>query len=126
MPAQEGWANSNFSLGVEFDGTLISLVKMAPAAIVATLYRPFIWESHKPSTLLSSLESLAIMLLTLKILWLFWIEKISFFTERTCHHVVHQFFFIVCPSLWGLPHPILEPFAGIKFLACLSMWLRSF
>ncbi len=74
--AQESWANSNFSLGVEFDGSLFSLVKMAPAAIVATLYRPFIWESRKPSTLLSSLESLAIMLLTLKLLWLYGLRKL--------------------------------------------------
>lgn len=73
--AQEGWASSNFSLGVEFDGSVTSLIKMAPAAIVATLYRPFIWESRKPSTLLSSFESLAIMLLTLKILWSLGIRK---------------------------------------------------
>lgn len=67
--AQDSWAESNFTLGVEFDGSVTSLVKMAPAAIVATLYRPFLWESRKPSTLLSSLESLFIMLLTLKVLW---------------------------------------------------------
>ena len=66
---QDSWAQSNFSLGVEFDGSVTSLVKMAPAAVVATLYRPFIWESRKLSTLLSSLESLAIMLFTLKVLW---------------------------------------------------------
>ena len=65
---QAGWAESNFSLGVEFDGSVSSLVKMAPAAIVATLFRPFIWESRKPSTLLSSFEALAIMLFTLKVL----------------------------------------------------------
>ncbi|MEO7121203.1 MAG: hypothetical protein ABIY62_08900, partial [Ginsengibacter sp.] len=56
---------SFFSLGVTFDGTVSSLVKMAPAALVATLFRPFLWESRNVSTLLSSLESLAIMLLTL-------------------------------------------------------------
>ncbi len=67
--AQDSWAESNFSLGVEFDGSALSLVKMAPAAVIATLYRPFIWESRKPSTLLSSLESLAIMLFTLKVLF---------------------------------------------------------
>jgi hypothetical protein len=67
--AQEGWAESNFSLGVEFDGSMVSLIKMAPAAIVATLFRPFIWESRKLSTLLSSLESLAIMLFTLKVIF---------------------------------------------------------
>lgn len=58
-------AQSNFSLGVEFDGSVGSLAKMAPAAIVATLFRPFIWESKKLSTLLSSFESLALMLFTL-------------------------------------------------------------
>ena len=64
--AQADIAESNFSLGVEFDGSVSSLIKMAPAAVVATFYRPFIWETRKPSTLLSSLESLAIILLTLK------------------------------------------------------------
>ncbi|HCY90121.1 MAG TPA: hypothetical protein DHV17_07670 [Chitinophagaceae bacterium] len=58
-------ASSNFSLGVEFDGTAQSLLRIEPAAVVATLYRPFLWESKKPSTFLSSLESLAIMLLTI-------------------------------------------------------------
>jgi hypothetical protein len=58
-------AESSFSLGVDFDGSTGSLIKMAPAAIVATLYRPFLWESKKISTLLSSLESLAMMLLTI-------------------------------------------------------------
>lgn len=58
-------AESSFSLGVEFDGTPASLIKIAPAAITATLFRPFLWESKKLSTLLSSLESLAFMLFTL-------------------------------------------------------------
>ena len=56
---------SYFSLGVEFDGSTGSLIKIAPAAIVATFFRPFLWESRKISTLLSSFESLAIMLFTL-------------------------------------------------------------
>lgn len=56
---------SFFSLGVAFDGTLGSLIKLGPAAISATLFRPFLWESRNISTLLSSFESLAIMLFTL-------------------------------------------------------------
>ena len=56
--------DSKFSLGVEFDGSPISLLKMAPAAIVATLFRPFIWEVKKVSQLFSALESLAILWLT--------------------------------------------------------------
>jgi hypothetical protein len=62
---QANFVESNFSLGVEFDGSIGSLAKMAPAAIVATLFRPFIWESKKLSTLLSSFESLSLMLFTL-------------------------------------------------------------
>ncbi len=58
-------AESSFSLGVEFDGTPAGLLKIAPAGIVATLFRPYIWESKKISSLVSSLESLALMLFTL-------------------------------------------------------------
>lgn len=65
---QANSATSNFSLGVTFDGSVLSLVKMAPAAVIATLFRPYIWESKKISTLLSSFESLALMLFTLFVL----------------------------------------------------------
>jgi hypothetical protein len=58
-------AESSFSLGIEYDGSVGSLLQMAPAAINATLFRPYLWESKKVSTLLSSLESLTIMLFTL-------------------------------------------------------------
>ncbi len=67
--AQQGIGESNFSLGVDFDGSVFSLVKMAPAAIIATLYRPFIWESRKVSTLLSSFESLAMILFTIWVMF---------------------------------------------------------
>lgn len=76
--AQAGSATSNFSLGVEFDGTAQSLVRMAPAAIIATLFRPYIWESKKASTLLSSLESLAMMIFTLFVLVKVGIKKFVF------------------------------------------------
>jgi hypothetical protein len=58
-------AGSSFSLGVDFDGSNLSLIKMAPAALTATFYRPYLWESKNISTLLSSLESLALMIFTL-------------------------------------------------------------
>ena len=66
---QDGGGASSFSLGVEFDGSVTSLLKMAPAAIIATFYRPFIWESRKISTLLSSLESMMIMFFTLRVFY---------------------------------------------------------
>ncbi len=65
--AEQENAASNFSLGVEFDGSITSLIKIAPMAIIATLYRPFLWESKKLTTLLSSFESLAIMIFTLMV-----------------------------------------------------------
>ena len=61
--------NSQFSLGIEFDGSAGSLIKMAPAAIVATLFRPFIWEVRNASQLLSAFESLAVLILTFSTLF---------------------------------------------------------
>ena len=61
-------AESSFSLGVEFDGTPAGLLKMAPAGIVASLYRPFLWESKGIASMMSALESLAVMLFTLYVL----------------------------------------------------------
>jgi len=66
--AMSDQAESSFSLGVEYDGSVGSLLKVAPAAINATLFRPYLWESKKVSTLLSSLESLSLMLFTLYVL----------------------------------------------------------
>lgn len=62
-------ANSNFSLGVEFDGTMVGLVKLAPVAIGTTFFRPFLWESRKPSTFLSSIEALILLLFTIYIVF---------------------------------------------------------
>jgi hypothetical protein len=62
-------SGSNFSLGAEFDGSISGLITLAPAAVVATLFRPFLWESKKLSTLLSSMESLALVFLTLYVLF---------------------------------------------------------
>jgi hypothetical protein len=72
-------AGSSFSLGVNLEEgvTLGKLALIAPAAIVATLYRPFLWESANVSTLLSSFESLFIMMLTLVVI--FKAGPISFF-----------------------------------------------
>jgi hypothetical protein len=67
--AAAGIGDSNFEPWVEFNGSVSSLFKMMPAAIITTLFRPFIWETRKISTLLSSLESMAMMLLTLWILF---------------------------------------------------------
>lgn len=66
---QENVAESNFQLGAEFDGTTAGFAKVIPFAVSATLFRPFLWESKKLSTLLSSLESLVFMFLTLYVVF---------------------------------------------------------
>lgn len=67
--ANSGTANSNFSLGVEFDGSMVGLAKLAPIAVSTTFFRPFLWESRKPSTMLSSIEAMLLMLFSLYILF---------------------------------------------------------
>jgi hypothetical protein len=62
---QEG---SGYYLG-ELDGSIGSMVKLAPQAIGTALYRPFIWEAHNPVMLLSALEAGFFLFFTLRIFW---------------------------------------------------------
>jgi hypothetical protein len=61
-------SRSSYSLGVEFDGSISSLLKLAPMAITVTLFRPFLWEASSAAALLSSVESLLVMYLTITVL----------------------------------------------------------
>jgi len=56
-------AGSGYSLG-ELDGSFLSLVKLAPQAVNVSLFRPYLWEIRNPLMLLSALESLGFLLLT--------------------------------------------------------------
>ncbi|HSN59653.1 MAG TPA: hypothetical protein VLR49_01870 [Ferruginibacter sp.] len=92
-------AESSFSLGVEYDGSLGSLIRMAPAAINATLFRPYLWESKKISTLLSSLESLSLMIFSLFVLYKAGIRHFIF-TIFKDPMVIFCFFFSVLFALF--------------------------
>jgi len=59
---------SGYNIG-EQDGSLGGMVKLAPQAIVVALFRPFIWEAHNPTMLLSALESSYFIFLTLRIFY---------------------------------------------------------
>ena len=96
---QQQSVESNFSLGIDFDGSAISLLKLAPAAIVATLFRPFIWESKKISSFLTSIESLMMMLFTLYVLIRVGIRKF-FITLITKPLVLYCFLFSIIFSLF--------------------------
>ena len=65
--SQAGKGGSMFSYGTEFDGSVGELVKMAPIFVATTFFRPFIWESRKLTTLLSSLEGMALLIFTLSV-----------------------------------------------------------
>lgn len=62
-------ADSNFDLGVEFDGSIDGLVRLAPVAIFTTFFRPFLWESRKISSLLASLESMVLLFFTFYVIF---------------------------------------------------------
>lgn len=60
-------AGSGYSLG-ELDGTFGSMLRLAPQAINVTLFRPYIWEVKNVLMLLSSLESMFLLVVTLFLL----------------------------------------------------------
>ena len=57
---------SSYNIG-SFDGSLSSMVKVAPQAVVVSLFRPFLWEARNPIMLLSALEALMLLWLTVKL-----------------------------------------------------------
>ncbi|MFN5170920.1 MAG: hypothetical protein ACK5DD_14975 [Cyclobacteriaceae bacterium] len=57
-------AGSGYILG-ELDGSFESMLRLAPAAVNVTLFRPYLWEVRNPLMLLSALESLCFLVLTL-------------------------------------------------------------
>lgn len=67
-----GWGarmgeNSGYTLG-ELDGSMGSMIKLAPAAINVSLFRPYLWEVRNPLMLISALESLLCLIVSLWIL----------------------------------------------------------
>ncbi len=65
-----GWGartgeGSGYTLG-ELDGTWQSMVALAPEAINISLFRPYLWEVNNPLMLLSALEALVLLGLTLR------------------------------------------------------------
>ena len=68
-----GWGarqgeNSGYTLG-ELDGSLGSLIRLAPNGIVVSLFRPWLWEVRNPLMLLAALESLFLLVVTAYVLF---------------------------------------------------------
>ena len=54
---------SSYDIG-KIDGSPASILRVAPQAIIVTLYRPFLFEAHNPVMLLSALEATLFIYLT--------------------------------------------------------------
>ena len=68
-----GWGarngdNSGYTLG-ELDGTFGSLVALAPQGVIVALFRPWLWEIKNPLMVLAAIESMTVLIFTLKILF---------------------------------------------------------
>ena len=50
------YGSNNYDIG-KFDGTLVSLISVAPNAIFTALFRPFLWEIGSPTMVFSALEN---------------------------------------------------------------------
>lgn len=59
---------SAYTLG-DFDYSPAGIIRKFPLAIWVTLYRPYLWESHNIVMLLSALESFALMIFTVYVLF---------------------------------------------------------
>jgi hypothetical protein len=60
-------AGSGYELSEYLDGTLGNGLRLAPEAINVTLFRPYLWEVKNPLMLMSALENLVFLLVTLYI-----------------------------------------------------------
>lgn len=68
-----GWGartgeTSGYTLG-ELDGSFGSMIRLAPQAIIVSLFRPYPWEVRNPLMLLSALESLGFVWITLYVFY---------------------------------------------------------
>lgn len=61
-------AGSGYSLG-ELDDSFTGMLKLAPAAVNVSLFRPYLWEVRNPLMALSAAESFVLLMLTIYILF---------------------------------------------------------
>ena len=57
------YGSNNYDIG-KFDGSLISLLSVAPNAIFTALFRPFLWEIGSPTMVFSAIENFILIVLT--------------------------------------------------------------
>jgi hypothetical protein len=64
---REAYGENSFDIG-EIDGSVGSVLSKFPLALVAGLFRPFLWDARNPVMFLSALENTMMLFFTLRIL----------------------------------------------------------
>lgn len=64
----EHYGTNYYSLG-HFDGTAMNFFSKTPKALMAGMFRPFLWEARNPVMILAGLENLAFLVMIIIILW---------------------------------------------------------
>ena len=57
------YGSNNYDIG-KFNGSLISLISVAPNAIFTALFRPFLWEIGSPTMVFSAIENFILIIFT--------------------------------------------------------------
>lgn len=109
------------------DYSLIGMLRVAPEAIVAGIYRPFAWDSRNVALIINVFEGIALLVLT----FIFFLKKdlktrISF--VRSKEILVFSFFYILIlafmtgfsSSLYGVLVRLRAPLLPFAFLLLLS------
>ncbi|MBI9069880.1 MAG: hypothetical protein JEZ09_21485 [Salinivirgaceae bacterium] len=92
---QDYYGGNSFDIG-EFEPTMGGVIKKAPKAIVAGVFRPFIWEGEGVLMILSGLENFLILLLSLFVLLQ---NKIIGFLRKLVAEPILLAFFVLAISL---------------------------
>lgn len=69
-----GYTGARYDLGIT-NFTTLELIEAIPGAIIASLYRPFLWEVSNPMMVLNGIENVLLMFLTIQLLWRFKFKK---------------------------------------------------
>ncbi|MBX2942948.1 MAG: hypothetical protein KF860_11425 [Cyclobacteriaceae bacterium] len=84
-------AGSGYALG-QLDGTIGSMVRLAPQAINVSLFRPYLWEVRNPLMLLSAIESFCLFAFVLYVIVK---KRLLFFSAFTNPNVLFAMAFSI-------------------------------
>lgn len=73
-------AGSGYTLG-ELDGSFSSMFKLAPQAINVSLFRPYLWEVSNPLMLLSAIESLTFLCISVILIFKYRLSTLKTFAN---------------------------------------------